>query len=171
MQILRRLSLLPESRVRRSGSVLERYSTFATRIDHPCDLRGNREISRSTLGHVAKYPRSELAVLRGWPRASPRFVSVRAYVRETVEYTDTRARRQRVCQFSSLSLRERRPGSSDVRENSSWIGNDGAVGGVDPRREARGATSLWRLVPGKRLEYVEASKRKETLGGKNRDFI
>jgi len=121
----------------RSGSILERYSTFATRIDHPCDLRGNREISRSTLGHVAKYPRSELAVLRGWPRASPRFVSVRACVRETVEYTDTRARRQRVCQFSSLSLRERRPGSSDVRENSSWIGNDGAVGEGWTRGEKR----------------------------------
>jgi len=48
---------------------------------------------------------------------------------------------------------------------------DGESGRGDPRREVRGATSLWRLVPGKRLEYVEASKRKETLGGKNRDFI
>lgn len=48
-------------------------------------------------------------------------------------------------------------------------GEEKKVGGEETRNCS--AMSLWRLVPGKRLGSVEAPKRKETLGGKNRGFI
>lgn len=109
-------------------------------------------------------------------RPSPRFVfcTAPAACKKTKNFIADEYRRaqaeakQRVCQFSFLFLweRPRRAGKKVARERR----KERRVG-TEEETANRRAMSLWRLVPGKRLGSVEAPKRKETLGRKNRGFI